>query len=152
MKRLYILSLLFTLAAISASAQVSALFDRYSDAKGVTSVYISKAMFRMMDGFSTGGMDLKGLGEKLNSIRVLNTENRAITNKLNAELGKEIAKDSYELLLQANDDGEKTTIYQRRDKAGVNYYLIVSKESNELSVILIEGSLTPADIKKMKGK
>ena len=152
MKRLYILSILLTLAIFSVSAQVSALFDRYSDAKGVTSIYISKAMFRMMDGFSTGGMDLKGLGDKLNSIRVLNTDKRGISDKMNAELGKEIVKEGYELLLQANEDGEKNTIYQRKDKSGVNHYLIVAKEPNEVSFILIEGTITPADIKKMKGK
>lgn len=152
MKRIYILTLILVLAVISASAQVSALFDRYSDAKGVSSIYISKAMFRMMDGFSTGGMDLKGLGEKLNSIRVLNTENRGIAEKMNTELQKDVSKDGYEILLQTNDDGEKTTIYQRTEKSGVNHYLIVAKETNELSVILIEGTITPADIRKMKGK
>lgn len=151
MKRFYILSILFALAVISASAQVSKLFDQYSDAKGVTSVYISKTMIRMMPDLSTNGLEFKGMADKLNSIRVLTTENRDIAAKMGNEINAEIKKDSYELLLSANDKGEKAVIYLKTDANGVNNYLIVAQESSELSIVLISGTLTPADIKKMSG-
>ena len=71
MKRFYILTILFALAVISTSAQVSKLVERYSDSKGVTSVYISKTMIGMMPDLSTNGLEFKGMADKLNSIRVL---------------------------------------------------------------------------------
>lgn len=152
MKRLYILILLLTVTVISASAQISRLFDRYSDTKGVTSVYISKAMLRMMGDFKTNGMDLNGMTEKLDAIRVLNTENSSVADKLSSEIKAEVKKDGYEILLSANDDGTKATIYQHRDTSGLNHYLIVAREKGELSLILISGTLTPADVSKMNRK
>ena len=152
MKRFYILTILFALAVISTSAQVSKLFERYSDLKGVTSVYISKTMIGMMPDLSTNGLEFKGMADKLNSIRVLTTENASIADKMGKELDIEIKKDAYELLLSANDNGEKAVIYLKPDANGVNNYLIVAQESSELSIVLISGTLTPADIRKMNLK
>ncbi|MDE6073023.1 MAG: DUF4252 domain-containing protein, partial [Muribaculaceae bacterium] len=123
MKRFYILTILFALAVISTSAQVSKLFERYSDLKGVTSVYISKTMIGMMPDLSTNGLEFKGMADKLNSIRVLTTENASIADKMGKELDSEIKKDAYELLLSANDNGEKAVIYLKPDANGVNNYL-----------------------------
>ena len=152
MKRIYIFVLFFTMAVISASAQITAVFDRYADTKGVTSVYISKAMFRMMGDLKTSGMDLNGFGDKLDAIRILNTERPKLAEKMSSEVSREVKKEGYEILMLANDDGDRTTIYQRTDKAGVNHYLIVAQEPSELSIISIEGSITPADIKNMNDK
>ena len=152
MKRFYILTILFALAVISTSAQVSKLVERYSDSKGVTSVYISKTMIGMMPDLSTNGLEFKGMADKLNSIRVLTTENASIADKMGKELDSEIKKDTYELLLSANDNGEKAVIYLKPDAYGVNNYLIVAQESSELSIVLISGTLTPADIRKMNLK
>ncbi len=149
MKRFYILTILFALAVASGSAQISKLFDQYSDAKGVTSVYISKAMIRMMPDMKTNGLDMSGMAGKINNIRVLTTENADMVAKMSRELNSEIKKDSYEILLSANDNGEKTMIYLKTDADGVNNYLIVAQEARELSIVLISGTITPADIQKM---
>lgn len=150
MKRFCIFSILFSLAVVSASAQIANLFDRYSDTKGVTSVYISKAMIRMMPDIATNGLDINGVAEKINSIRILSTDN--MMTKMDKELAAEIKKDSYEILLSAKDGGEKTVIYLKTDANGVNDYLIVAQEPDELSIILISGTLTPADIQNMNKK
>lgn len=149
MKRFYILTILFALAVISVSAQVSKLFDQYSDTKGVTSVYISKAMIRMMPDIKTNGLEINGMAEKLNSVRVLTTENPDMVAKMSKDMNTEIKKDSYEILLSANDNGEKATIYLKTEANGINNYLIVAQESRELSIVLISGTLTPTDIQKM---
>lgn len=149
MKRFYILAILFAIAIVAANAQVSKLFERYSDTEGVTSVYISKAMLRMMPDIRTNGLEFNDMTEKLNSIRVLTTENTDLANKMGKELDSEIKKDSYELLLSANDDGAKANIYLKTESTGISHYLIIARESSELSIVLISGTITPADIHKM---
>lgn len=152
MKRLYIFVAIITLAVVSASAQITRLFDRYSDTKGVTSVYISKTMINMMPDLELNDIELKGMGDKLNNIRVLTTENSALVSKISQEATTEIKKDGYEILLSANDDGEKTVIYLKTDDKGINNYIIIAQEPKELCIVLISGTLKPSDIKKLNLK
>ncbi|MDE5969746.1 MAG: DUF4252 domain-containing protein [Muribaculaceae bacterium] len=152
MKRLYILSILFILAVVSVNAQVSKIFEQYSDSKGVTSVYISSTMLRMIPDLKTGDVELKGMTDKLNFIRVLSTEKSDVASKIANELNSQIKKDSYEILISANDGDEKANIYMKTDSKGINEYLIVAREPNQLSIVLINGSITPADVQKMNLK
>ncbi len=152
MKRFYILSILLAAVVASASAQISAFFDRYADTKGVTSVYISNAMFRMMSGPKVNGLDFNDMFDKLDCIRVLTTESSEVAAKMSKALGQEIKKDGYEILLSANDDGEKAQIYFRTGAKGVSDYLIVNEDSGELNIVLISGNITPADISKMTNR
>ncbi|MDE7370128.1 MAG: DUF4252 domain-containing protein [Muribaculaceae bacterium] len=150
MKRLYILSILFILAVVSVNAQVSKVFEQYSDTKGVTLVYISSTMLKMIPDVKTGDVEFKGMTDKLNFIRVLSTGKADLATKISSELNDQIKKDSYEILISANDGGERANIYMKTDSKGVNEYLIVARESNQLSLVLINGTITPADVQKMK--
>ena len=152
MKRLYILSILFILAVVSVNAQVSKVFEQYSDTKGVTLVYISSTMLKMIPDVKTGDVEFKGMTDKLNFIRVLSTGKADLATKISSELNDQIKKDSYEILISANDGGERANIYMKTDSKGVNEYLIVARESNQLSLVLINGTITPADVQKMKVK
>ena len=147
MKRLFIFSLLFSIAVISASAQISAVFDRYTDMKDVNSVYISKTMIRMMGGTKSNTMFPDGL-DKVDAIRILSTEVPKFAEKISGEVYTEVKKEKYEIIAQIKEDGDRTTIYQRTDNDGVNYFLIVVQEPSELNVISVTGSLTPEDIMK----
>ena len=53
MKRIYIFALLLTITMLGASAQLKDFFNRYDDTDGVTSVYISKSLLRMMPDIDT---------------------------------------------------------------------------------------------------
>jgi len=149
MKRIYTLILLLSLVIMGASAQIEEFFNRYSDTDGVTSVYISKSLLRMMPDVKTDGVDLKGLGNKLESIRVLTTEDKALAEKLQSDLKKDLKVKDYEELLKVNEGKEKTMIYMKTGKNGVNEYLIINQETGEFNAIQIMGKITPDDIQNM---
>ena len=109
-------------------------------------------MFRMMSGPKVNGLNINDMFDKLECIRVLTTESSKVAAKMSKALGEEIKKDSYEILLSANDDGEKAVIYLRTGAKGVNDYLIVNEDSGELNIALISGNITPADISKMTNR
>ncbi|MDE7156279.1 MAG: DUF4252 domain-containing protein, partial [Muribaculaceae bacterium] len=117
---------------------------------GVTLVYISSTMLKMIPDVKTGDVEFKGMTDKLNFIRVLSTGKADLATKISSELNDQIKKDSYEILISANDGGERANIYMKTDSKGVNEYLIVARESNQLSLVLINGTITPADVQKMK--
>ena len=60
MKRMYILGALLWLCSFVTYAQEN-LFDRFSEMEGVTSVYVSKAMFSMMSDIKVDGLQLEGI-------------------------------------------------------------------------------------------
>ena len=64
MKRIYIIALFIALCTGIMSAQTT-IFDRYADTDGVTTVYISKAMLRMMPdvGEGAGGLNIGHFSE-----------------------------------------------------------------------------------------
>lgn len=152
MKRIYYLSILFVMAVISASAQVNTVFDRFSDSKEVTSVYISKVMLRMIPNVDANGLNIGDISTKLDCIRVLSTSNPKMIATISSDFQNEIKKEKYEILLQANDDGEKVVIYMKTGKDAINEYLIAAEELNELNFVLIVGSITPADVMQMNEK
>ena len=152
MKRLYFLSILFVMAVISASSQVNSVFDRFSDTKEVTSVYISKVMLRMIPDVDANGLNVGDISSKLDCIRVLSTSNSKMISTISSDFQNEIKKGKYEILLQTNDDGEKVVIYMKSGNDGINEYLIAAEEPNEFNYVLIAGSITPADVMKMNEK
>lgn len=149
MKRIYFLSILFVMAVISASAQISSVFDRFSDTKDVTSVYISKVMLRMMPDLDANGLKVGDISSKLDCIRVLSTSNKNNIPIISTNFKKKIDKENYDILLKANDEGDKVVIYMKEGKDGINEYLIAAESSQELNYVLIVGTITPADVMKM---
>lgn len=147
MKRLYTISILLALAIISATAQISEIFDRYADTDGVTSVYISKSLLRMMPDVETDGVDLEGISDKLDSIRILTTEDKSIAKKLKKDITKSLRSDNYEVLLMVNESKEETMIYMKPGKNSLTEYLIISHDSDEFNIIRIVGRIKPGDVR-----
>lgn len=151
MKRILFSLLLILAAAVSSSAQISAFFDKYSDSDNVTSVCISKAMLKMMPNKIDDNIRIGGLGEKLNCIRVLSTENKAMIAQLRADVKAAVAKENMEILVSAKDGAESATIYSKTNSKGITDYLIVSYEPTEISIVLISGTITPAEASRITG-
>ena len=149
MKRIYFLALTLIITAIAATAQVSTVFDKYSDTKDVSAVYISKTMLRMIPDFSNDSNSPINAISKLDCVRVLSTANSSIRSALSADMKSQIKKENYEILLQATDDGERVFIYMKTSKDGINEYLITAEEPDELTYVQLVGTITPADVMKM---
>ena len=152
MKRIYIIAMLIAMTAMSVSAQAVKFFEKYEDADDVTSVYVSKAILRMMPDISTGDMDFSGVSGKIECIRVLTADRAEIAGKLRTDADKVIKEGKYELLVKVSEGKEKTNIYMKSDKEGMNEYIILNGSPNDFNAILIEGTLTPADVQKMAKK
>ena len=95
--RTLICTLIMLLSSLTANAQVEE-FEKYSDMKNVTYVYISKAMLTLAKGLtapSVPGMDMKNAFGKLNAIQIITTENKAARTKLKAEVADVVKRDKY---------------------------------------------------------
>lgn len=147
MKKTMIIIML-SVITLTASAQES-LFKKYEDAKGVETVYVSKALLALASGYmNVGDMNIKSIAEKIESIRVLNCEDRTIAQKLKADAIAEFKKGKYEEMLRHKDNSEQTYIYMK--KAGrLNEFVLLNIETDEVQVINITGTMTMEDIQRI---
>lgn len=151
--RTLICTLIMLLSSLTANAQVEE-FEKYSDMKNVTYVYISKAMLTLAKGLTTPsvpGMDMKNAFGKLNAIQIITTENKAARTKLKAEVADVVKRDKYEMLMQVDEDDSKVRIYFKDGKKQ-SVILMSTDESDETSVIIFSGTFKMEDIQKMTEK
>jgi len=148
--RILTLALIMLLSSLTANAQVEE-FEKYSDMKNVTYVYISKAMLTLAKGLTTPsvpGMDMKNAFGKLNAIQIITTENKAARTKLKAEVADVVKREKYEMLMQVDEDDSKVRIYFKDGKKQ-SVILMSTDESNETAVIAFSGSFKIEDVQKM---
>ena len=92
----------------------------------------------------TDDMNLSAVIKKLNSLEVINAESPASVVELN-KLIKELnlnQKNGYEIMMSVNDDEQNVKIYMKKMANNTNEYVILVEESDEVLVVLMNGTLT----------
>ncbi|MBO4434428.1 MAG: DUF4252 domain-containing protein [Bacteroidales bacterium] len=146
MKRTVIIAALL-LTSISLFAQSGrSFYQKYSDEPGVTAVYISPAMFRMIGSIpdiSTGDgeVNLAPIISSLNGMYILSSENPSLSDKIYKDVSKALNTGNYELLMEAKEEGEKVQIFTAGDAATVTSFIMVANEGAELTFIWIDGKM-----------
>lgn len=147
MKKIIIMQFLLCLC-LSASAQ-KALFDKYSDAKGVSSVYISKAMLGMAAGLKAGKSDISKIAGRLDHLRILSVERPSLIRTVKKEAVETFRKEGFEQIMQVKDDGDNVTIYHKTHKNKKNEFVLLNVSEDELEIINVLGNVTLREIKDL---
>lgn len=146
MKKIIIVSVLF-LSAITAIAQDGKnIYRKYSDEKGISAVYISPAMFRLIGKIpdiqtGDGEVNLTPVIQGLSGLYIINSENAAINSKIAMDVNKFIDAGTYEMLMEAKDDGEVVRMYTSGDDKTVNSFVLLTDEGSELTFICLDGKM-----------
>jgi len=149
MKRIYIVTLLISFCSLCSMAQQRSVWNELAEMKGVSSVYISKAMFQLMPDMKTEGLDLTQFIRKLESVQILSSENTVSTMKMKKALQYVAPQNGYEELMRVTEDGEKMVIYWKQDKKGKNEFVLLNDEEKEYTAIVIVGNLTLEEMQKI---
>lgn len=142
-------------AAIFFTANLAAqetFTKKFGNVKGITSVYVSKALLGMMPDMKSDGMDFSAVASKLDNIQILNSETKSASNTLKKECRQIIAKENYTKLMDVNGEGESTGIYMKEFSGGKKQYILLNTDSEDTSVIVLTGQLTLQDIKNVMDK
>lgn len=147
------------LIAVGAFAQEGKrLYNKYSDQEGVSAVYISPAMFKLMgqlpdinvetaDGKK---MDMAPLVRSFSGFYMLSFEKKSAAS---AELYKEVTamvnKGSFELLMEVKDSGSTIRMYTMGDEKVVNSFVCIVNEEDEMMFFSLEGSMNRSDVEKL---
>ena len=143
MKKITTIALLM-LMSLGTYAQKD-VFMKYKGQEGVTIVKVPKMLMRL-----AGKMDkdVRMLTKRLENIRVLSCEEKAMAQKIKADALSAYKQGGYEEMVKVNDDGEVVSIYHRNRKGGKNEYAILSIDE-ELSIINVVGHLSLEDLDKV---
>ena len=133
------------------SAQ-EAIFEKYEDTNGVTTIYISKTMLGMIPNVKAGNHDIGKIAPKLDYLRILSCEKATLITSLMEDARKAYRTGGYEVIMKMNDGDEKVTIYQRTMKDGKNEFSLLTEEKDEATIINVKGAITLKDIKDLAGQ
>jgi hypothetical protein len=128
----------------------NALFNKYANTKGVTTVTIGSAMLQFMGNGRVGDKDISKIAGKLKSIRILDCERPSITSIIYKEAQQYYHKYRYVVAMDTNEDGEHTTIYMKEYGKGLNEFALLQYEKSELQIINILGYVNLNDIKGLQ--
>lgn len=147
------------LIAVGAFAQEGKrLYNKYSDQEGVSAVYISPAMFKLMgqlpdinvetaDGKK---MDMAPLVRSFSGFYMLSFEKKSAAS---AELYKEVTslvnKGNFELLMEVKDDGSTVRMYTLGDEKVVNSFVCIINEEDQTMFFCLEGTMNRSDLEKL---
>lgn len=157
MKRIIILAILLLSATIASAQEGKNIYNRYSGGKGVSAVYISPSMFKIIgklpdleiktaDGNS---MDLAPLISTFQGFYMLDISNATTIAAINQDVASMISKGRYELMMEVKDEGETLQIYTYGNEKIIQSFVFIASEGDSLQFICIDGEMKRSDIEKL---
>lgn len=150
MKRIILTLYMAIITSITTFAQ-KALFDKYSETDGVTTVYISHNMMRMMGNVKAGNKDISKIAQRLDYLQILSCERPSLIPSIRKTAQDIFSQQKFSIVMQVNDEGERTTIYERHYPNGKNEFALLAIERNEITIINLLGKISLQDIQGIAG-
>lgn len=146
MKRLYALLVMLAVSVAAFAQNGRSLYNKYSDYENVEAVYISPAMFRLMGKIpdmelQEENVNLGPIIKSLSGLYILSTTREDIAADLAADVNHFIQRGSYELLMEAKDNGEVMRLYTVGDEQIVNSLVMLARDAAETSFICLDGTM-----------
>ncbi len=143
------------LLAVSAFAQEGrAIYNKYSDMKGVEAVYISPIMFKLVGNLpeikvNNGEMDIAPIIKSLSGFYLLNVNSKQAPN-LKSEVKKAIQSGKYELMMEAKDNGDNVSIYTVSKGDVITSFIMLADETDgDTTFICLDGTINQEDFSKL---
>ena len=128
-----------------------ALFDKYDDVDGISTVYISPTMMRMMKNVKAGNKDISRIANRLDHIYILECERPSMINSIKATAEAYYRRGKYALVMKTKSKGEVVNIYEKKYRNGKSEFVLLSVESNELVIINLFGKVSLSEIQSITG-
>ncbi len=160
MKKLYTLAILL-LVSIGAFAQEGRnIYNKWSDSEGVSAVYISPSMFKMIGRLpdlkvelNEGQMmDLAPIITALEGFYMLDIPNSEASKSIAADVKSIISKSKrYELMMEAKGDGDNLQIFTVGDDKVIKSLVFLCNSSDDVQFISIDGTINRSELEAIIG-
>ena len=147
-----------SLLVVSAFAQDGrSIYNKYSDEKGVSAVFISPAMFRLIgkipeiDVAGTDA-DLTPVIKSLTGLYLIDSKNESINRQLKNDAEHFVRKGAYELLMEIKEEGETVNIFTMGKDDDITGFVLISSEPGECTFIYLDGRMSRKELEDIIGK
>ncbi|MBR5075804.1 MAG: DUF4252 domain-containing protein [Bacteroidales bacterium] len=154
MKRIFALfaALLLTVTAFAQNGK--SIYQKYSEAENVSAVYISPAMFRLIGKIPNievdeNSVNLSPLIRSLSGMYIINSENQSINASLRSDVERFIKTGSYELLMEAKNDGEVVQMYTMGTEKTVTGFVMLAVDGEEVTFISLDGQMPRDEVERV---
>jgi hypothetical protein len=126
-------------------------FEKYADMDGVTSVYISKAMFQMMPDLKDAGVNLAGLKEKVESFQLVSCGKAELISLMRNDFSQLLQSEHTELM-HIRDGKTRVTFYSCVKGDRLKKLLMLADADSSFTVIQLTGNFTLKDVQELTNK
>lgn len=157
MKRIIILAALLLSAAIASAQEGKNIYNRYSAGTGVSAVYISPSMFKIigklpdleMETADGKSMNLAPLINSFQGFYLLDISNPTTISAIQKDVASMISKGRYELMMEMKDEGETLKIYTSGNEKVIESFVFIASKGDSVQFICIDGGMNRSDIEKL---
>lgn len=157
MKRIIILAVLLLSATMASAQEGKSIYNRYSGGKGVSAVYISPSMFKIigklpdleMETADGNSMNLAPLISTFHGFYMLDISNPATVSAINQEVASMISKGRYELMMEVKEEGETLQIYTSGNEKIIESFVFIASDGDSVQFICIDGEMNRSEIEKL---
>jgi hypothetical protein len=124
------------------------IFEKYAEMDSVTSVYISKTMFRMMPVVENVGVNLMNMQGKIESLQLVSTEKRDLMSRMKNEFSR-LVSTRHEELMRFRDGNTRVNFYSDIQGDRIKELMMLVEAENNFTAILLTGNFTLKDIQEI---
>ena len=146
MKRLFFITALLLTGIVAHAQDSKSIYNKYSDENGVSAVYISPSMFKLIGklpeieiGDYGEKVDITPIVNTLKGFYLLNTSDQGLIKRLNNDVKNLLGRGSYELMMEAKQDGETVRFYTDGDDNIVRSFVMMSMDADSATFISMDG-------------
>lgn len=125
------------------------IFNTYNEMKGVSSVYISKAMIDMNPNLFTKDIYIGKVSGKLNCVQILSTMDGNIKKDMRKDLRSLVQSSKYELLMKQKGTVSSSEFYINMKGDKVRELIMIIDGAANLKFVYLEGEMTLKDIQNI---
>lgn len=160
MKKIYAIAIMLLVAAGAYAQEGRSVYNKYSDSEGVSAVYISPSMFKLIGKIPELNVEV-GDGERMDMAPLIRTftgfylldiADRSVSSALLKDVTAMTSKGRYEMLMELKEDGATVRIYTSGNEKIIDSFIFVAAESEEIQFICLEGTMNRSDVEDLIAK
>jgi hypothetical protein len=156
MKKLFTIAALLLIGILAHAQDSKTIYNKYSDERGVSAVYISPSMFKMIGklpeieiGDNGEKVDITPIVNTLKGFYLLSTSDDGVVRRLNNDVKNLLGKGSYELMMEAKNNGETIRIYTDGDDSIIRSFVMMALDGTEATFLSMDGLINREALERM---
>ena len=157
MKRIIISAILLLSATLASAQEGKNIYNRYSGNKGVSAVYISPSMFKIigklpdleMETEDGNSINIAPLISTFQGFYMLDINNPTTKSAIDKDVASMISKGRYELMMEVKEEGETLHIYTSGNEKIIESFVFIASDGESVQFICIDGEINRSDIEKL---